>query len=66
MELNLLMAPLKQSQLTSLKITYLHRLTKKDAGRSYLTRSSTIEEIMVRSTRMIHSLRVALEIGDEE
>ena len=65
MILNLLMAPLKHSQLTSLQRTYLYRLMKKDTVSSYLTRSSTIEEIMMRSTRVMHSLRLALEIGDE-
>ena len=65
MKFNLLMAPLKHSQITSLQRTYLHRLMKKDTGRSYLTISSAIEEIIMRSTRVMHSLRLALEIGDE-
>ena len=38
---------------------------KKETGNSYLTISSTIEEIMMQSTRVVHSLRLALEIGDE-
>ena len=64
MKLNLLIAPLKHSKITSLQITYLHRLMKKDIGGSYLTISLTIEEIMMWSTRVMHSLRLALEIGD--
>ena len=64
MKLNLLMAPLKYSQLTSFRRTYLHRLMKKDTGRSYLTIPSTIEEIIMQSTRVVHSLILALEIGD--
>ena len=65
MKLNLLIAPLKHSKITSLQITYLHRLMKKDTGSSYLIISSTIEEIMMRFTKVMHSLRLALEIGDE-
>ena len=38
---------------------------KKYIGRYYLTISSTIEEIMMQSTRLTHSLRLALEIGNE-
>ena len=36
----------------------------KDTGNYYLTISSAIEEIMMQSTRVMHSLRLALEIGN--
>ena len=60
----ILMAPLKYSQIKSLQIIYLHRLMNKDTGNYYLTISSAIEEIMMQSTRVMHSLRLALEIGN--
>ena len=65
MKFNLLMVPMKHSQLTLLERTYLYTLMKNNTGSSYLMRSSTREESMMQYTRVTHSLRPALKIGDE-
>ena len=39
---------------------------KKDTGSSYYKISSTIEEIIMQSKKVTHSLRLALEIGDKK